>query len=271
MSALPGTIGACRNRRVYESSEVVRQYASLAEDVGLFPSERAILERLRAEARGGSVLDIGVGAGRTTRALADAHARYVGIDYAASMVARCRQDFPDLDFRQQDARALVDFPPAQFDSVWFSFNGIDYVRWPDRARVLGEVARVLKPGGTFVFATHNLHAPPKPPGRWPEWRTEGSLLRRVAANIRRLARHASCHFNYRTRRSREIRREGYALLIDSAHGYRLMTACVTPRYQRQQLREAGFDGVEVIGQDGRVLAEGAMPGDSWLYYVARKR
>ena len=267
MSAVPGSI--CSNRRVYESAEVVEQYASMAGEVGLFPSEQAILQRLWTGHPKGTVLDVGVGAGRTTQALSAAFANYIGVDYAASMVNRCRELFPALDFRAQDARALA-FPDLSFDSVWFSFNGIDYVPLEDRMDVLREAARVVRPGGTFVFSTHNLLAPPRPPARWPEWRRDGSLLRRGASHARRLLRHAYWHVNYRRFKRREVHGHGCSLLIDSAHGYRLMTAFVTPAWQLAQLRLAGFDDVEVVAQDGRVLLTTERPGDSWLYYVARK-
>ena len=267
MSSLPGSIRG--NRRVYESREVVEQYASMAGEMGLFPSEHAILQRLTRGRACGTVLDVGVGAGRTTPALSEAFVNYVGVDYAPSMVARCRRQFPGLSFREQDARALA-FPDGAFESVWFSFNGIDYVPLEDRMDVLREAARVLKPGGSFVFSTHNLLSPPRAPSRWPEWRREGSLLRRCAGNARRLLRHAAWHLNYRRNKRGEMHGNGCALLIDSAHGYRLMTAFVTPLWQVEQLRLAGFDDVEVVAQDGRVLLTGQRPGDSWLYYVARR-
>ena len=55
-----------------------------------------------------------------------------------------RRAFPDREILQADARNLP-FERGTFSFVLFSFNGIDYVAPRDRARVLGEVRRVLAP------------------------------------------------------------------------------------------------------------------------------
>jgi SAM-dependent methyltransferase len=55
---------------------------------------------------------------------------------------------------QADARALP-FADATFDVAFTAFGAIPFV--PDAARVHAEVARVLRPGGRWVFAvTHPL-------------------------------------------------------------------------------------------------------------------
>jgi len=46
---------------------------------------------------------------------------------------------------------------------------------------------------------------------------------------------------------------------------------VTPEFQDKQLREAGFDRMEVFAKDGSTFAAGSRPSDPWLYYFARKR
>lgn len=43
-----------------------------------------------------------------------------------------------------------------FDLVCFPFNGLDYADPPTRTRILGEAARVLRPGGSLYFTTHSL-------------------------------------------------------------------------------------------------------------------
>lgn len=258
------------NRALYESRAMADEYERWAGSFGLFEPEKVILDRLAGELAGGSLLDVGVGTGRTTPALSAACRRYAGIDYAQAMVDRCRRLFPNLDFRLQDARDLSAFEPRSFDAVWFSYNGIDYVPPEDRALVLRECSRVVRPGGALIFSSHNLHAPSRAPALFPEWRREGHPVRCLISNLRRLFRHARHHVNYRARKARERSGDGYALLVDMAHGYRLMTCFVTPEFQHQQLREAGFDAVEIFALDGSAPAAGSRPSDAWLYYFARK-
>jgi SAM-dependent methyltransferase len=135
----------------YTSKEVVDHYDQTRD---LFPSERALFgKHLRP---GMSVLDVGVGAGRTARHLSAVASRYVGIDYSQAMVRRCQHNFPDLSFRTMDATDMAGIEAASFDAVVFSFNGIDTIpSATGRRRCLGECARVLKPGGVFLFSVHN--------------------------------------------------------------------------------------------------------------------
>jgi SAM-dependent methyltransferase len=57
---------------------------------------------------------------------------------------------------QADATALP-FPDAAFDIVFTAFGAVAFVA--DSAAVMSEAARVLRPGGRFVFATTH-------PTRW---------------------------------------------------------------------------------------------------------
>ena len=119
---------ACdRNRDVYDSVAVAEVYATSFVRKGLLDAERRILALLGDWVYGKEILDIGVGGGRTAPQLHALASRYVGIDYAAAMVDRCRGLFPTLDFRCCDARDMKEFDSDSFDVAWFSFNGIDYV------------------------------------------------------------------------------------------------------------------------------------------------
>ncbi|MDI6740512.1 MAG: class I SAM-dependent methyltransferase, partial [Candidatus Edwardsbacteria bacterium] len=68
-----------------------------------------------------------------------------------SLIAAARQRYPDLDFIVMDMERLR-LEPASFDLVFSSLT-LHYVR--DWAVVLRNVHRVLKPGGIFLFSTHN--------------------------------------------------------------------------------------------------------------------
>lgn len=108
----------------------------------------------RVAARAPSVLlEIAAGTGAVTRAVAAAlprGIRYVATDLNEPMLAVAAQRQAEDDrivWRQADAMALP-FGDAEFDLVCCQFGAMFF---PDRAKAYGEVKRVLKGDGTFVF------------------------------------------------------------------------------------------------------------------------
>ena len=98
-------------------------------------------------------LEIGCGQGTLARLLVERYgAQVVASDYAPAQVARTQEWLADLgeqvEVRVADARAIP-FDDAAFDAL-FSFGVLHHILrgWRE---VLAEVARVLKPGGWFVF------------------------------------------------------------------------------------------------------------------------
>lgn len=106
----------------------------------------------QVELRGQNVLEVscghGGGASFLTRTLQPA--RYTGLDLNPTGIRFCQQRHPvaGLDFVQGDAGNLP-FPAAAFDAV---LNVEASHCYPDFSRFLAEVARVLKPGGHFLYA-----------------------------------------------------------------------------------------------------------------------
>jgi SAM-dependent methyltransferase len=259
-----------QNRRVYDSPAMAALYADTSLTNGLLPAERAILERLEKEAAGRAILDIGVGGGRTVPYLHALAGQYLGIDYAPAMIRKCRALFPDINFRQVDATIMNDLAAASFDMAWFTFNGIDYVFAEDRWRILHEVHRVLKPGGWFVFSSHNLNVRPAAPDWWPPLVFTWNPWRLARRNLGVLRRHLLALYHYRRNKPHESQGPGYAVVVDQAHDCRLLTFYITAPCQIAQLHKAGFTAVEVVGHDGSWIGPDRDRADEWLYYVARK-
>ena len=135
------------NKLQYNKPDVVKCYA---EADCLQPDEAYAFDKYIRS--GETILDLGVGGGRTTPYLVAKAKKYIGVDYSDAMVEACQRKFPDLEFHCEDASDLSRFADASFDVVVFSLNGIDYIRTDEaRARCLLEVKRVLKPGGRFLF------------------------------------------------------------------------------------------------------------------------
>lgn len=105
-----------------------------------------------AELRGKTVLEAscghGGGASYLTRTFEPA--KYTGLDLNPAGVAFCRKrhPLPGLEFVQGDAENLP-FADGAFDAV---INVEASHCYPDFPRFLTEVARVLKPGGRFLYA-----------------------------------------------------------------------------------------------------------------------
>jgi len=104
---------------------------------------------------GGKVLELGVGTG-----LALPHYRpgveVTGIDASAEMLEKARTRVAELglghvrDLLEMDARKLA-FPAASFDHV-AAMHIMSVVPEPDR--VMAEICRVLRPGGSLLIVNH---------------------------------------------------------------------------------------------------------------------
>jgi ubiquinone/menaquinone biosynthesis C-methylase UbiE len=83
-------------------------------------------------------------------------ASYTGLDLNPASIDKCRDKhkLPGLDFVQGDAENLP-FPDHSFDAV---VNVEASHQYPDFPRFLSEVARVLRPGGHFLY-TDSRRAP----------------------------------------------------------------------------------------------------------------
>jgi SAM-dependent methyltransferase len=145
-----------QQRDVWGASFVRRHYARSGV---LDPGEQAAMDAV-GDLAAARVLDLGVGAGRTTELLAPRAKRYVGIDISPRMLADARTRCPAADLRLGDARDLAGLPTAGFDLVVFSFNGIDALTHEDRPRALAEMRRVLADGGRLAFSTLNVDQGP---------------------------------------------------------------------------------------------------------------
>lgn len=244
------------NLEKYKSDEVVSFYERQTD---LQPCEQHLFARHLTP--GMAILDMGVGGGRTTPYLAEGAGRYVGADYSEEMVAACRKRFPDLEFCHCDATDMAQFADGTFDAVVFSFNGIDVIRSDEgRARCLAETARVLKPGGVFIFSSHNARIL----GVWPllanarghqiAWRIVRSIFKSASLAARNYGREAY------------VKGEGY--IRDPVHGG-MDHYVSTPATMEPQLAAAGFTVVETVG--GHFPEVSAPYLTPWHYYAARKR
>jgi SAM-dependent methyltransferase len=116
--------------------------------------------RLLGDVSGLRVLEVGCGSAMCSRWLAGRGARPVAFDVSAGMLRHARDGAArtgiEIPLVQADAEHLP-FGESSFDLAFTSFGAIAFVA--DSARVMREVARVLRPGGRWVFSTTH-------PTRW---------------------------------------------------------------------------------------------------------
>jgi SAM-dependent methyltransferase len=110
--------------------------------------------RLLGEVTGRRVLEVGCGAAQCARWLVSVGAAAVGLDLSAGMLAGAAALDQASGVRvpvvQADAERLP-FADASFDLACSAHGAVPFVH--DSAAVMAEVARVLRPGGRWVFAT----------------------------------------------------------------------------------------------------------------------
>jgi len=113
---------------------------------------RAVAER--PFLAGPSALDLGCGAGRSSRFLRDLGFSVTGADISPDMLAQARSQDPSGDYRALASGQALPFPNASFDSVFSSWMLVEIGTPEAMNRLLREVRRVLRSGGRALFVTN---------------------------------------------------------------------------------------------------------------------
>jgi ubiquinone/menaquinone biosynthesis C-methylase UbiE len=139
-----------QNLAAFRTSEAVANLSFYK----LFAEEEYLFHRYYR--RGERVLDLACGVARTTLMLHEMGVAVRGSDVSDVFIETAKGRFPYLDL-QVGSYDHIEEPDASFDHVLISFNGIDYAfPMAQRITALRECARVLRPGGTFIYSSHNL-------------------------------------------------------------------------------------------------------------------
>lgn len=260
-SAVAGATVRDGNQAFWGQESAPRFYAGRSR---LYPPEESILQRLAPQCRGRAILDLGVGAGRTTAALLALSPDYLGVDYSPAMVRHCRERFPGVAFALADVRGLGELRAGHYGLIMFSFNGLDYIGHEERLGVLRQLRTLLAHDGWLVFSSHNRLHRVLPPWH-PRNLTEGPLARLPG----RLWAFCQGIVTYQANRGRQHDAADHALRVDNCFNYALLTYYISPRDQLAQLEACGFAPVQIYDMHGAAVDVSTSPGDSWLYYTAR--
>ncbi len=118
-----------------------------------YSRERTVIQNLRLPA-GAEILEVGVGTGTSFPAYPH-NCHVVGVDQAPKMLAHAKEkiaknNWRHLEVEQMDALDLT-FPDDAFDYV-MAFHVVTVV--PDPVKMMSEMQRVCRPGGTIVIVNH---------------------------------------------------------------------------------------------------------------------
>ncbi len=253
---------SAHNARIFFSDQLADWYSAQT----LCPAETMILLRHRDAFSDRRVLDLGVGSGRTTRFLAPFAASYTGVDLSPQMLAACRRAFPSARLLELDIRELGKLADERFDFVMASWAVLDALTPEDRLKSLDRISAVTETGGTFVLSAHNRDADIAGEKPAMAWSARPDVLAREFVHFL-IARR-----NYARMEHLRCETPDYALYNDMAHRWRGVFYYIDRKAQIAQLARAGFDVIEVIGEDGRSLEPtDDVSRDGCLHYIGIKR
>lgn len=252
------------NKEIYSKKAVVKKYS--AENF-IFPQEVFLINKLEELAtKEITFIDLGVGAGRTTNYFYKYCHKYIGVDYSESMIKECVNKFKDAkhcSFLCLDACNMDSIMDNSSDITLFSFNGIDYVNLNKRRKILKEIKRITKKGGTFLFSTHNSNS-------------ISSLLKlNLPKNPLKILSSLYKYFGirfYNDLKSMSKKNHFIQIADGDSNNFSYRTAYINPIFQIKMLEEIGFKDIKVVlneietTRDQEIIEKLNNP---WLHFICK--
>ena len=137
-------------RRFYEALD--RTYPAWSNTYGQYNPPRALLDRLGTFPRTTRLLEVGAGGGFTLERLAAlGFTRLIGVDLTATTLDAMRGRAPGVALVAAD----VEYLPVATGSIDVVLSSDVVEHLPGLDRHFADVARVLRPGGTYLLKTPN--------------------------------------------------------------------------------------------------------------------
>lgn len=134
---------------------VAKDYAEhFRDEMEKKPFDRKMLDWLAEKVGGrGIICDMGCGPGQVAHYLYEHGVEVCGVDLSVGMIEQARRLSPDIRFQQGDMLALNDIDDDSYGGV-AAFYSVVHLPRPVLNQALGELKRVLRPGGTLLLTFH---------------------------------------------------------------------------------------------------------------------
>jgi ubiquinone/menaquinone biosynthesis C-methylase UbiE len=158
----PGTFAGVEDRRTQAARTHFDRWSQTYEtDAGARWLQEIQTEALAALApySGDAVLDIACGTGAAVRACAPQVRRAVGFDVSPRMIAQAREraeGLPNVEFHEGAVSDPLPFAAGEFTAILCTSA---FHHFPRPVVTIGEMSRVLGPGGRVVIADANRRHP----------------------------------------------------------------------------------------------------------------
>jgi ubiquinone/menaquinone biosynthesis C-methylase UbiE len=253
------------NKKTYSDKKVIAYYEKY---LGLQKPEQSIFNLLQSNLLNIKMLDIGIGAGRTTTHFAPYVKEYIGVDYAVGMVEACKKKyvnkFPKAIFEVVDVRKLDKYRENEFDFALFSFNGIDYITPDERFLALQEINRILKPNGYFCFSSHNIQSLEKPASLKLRLNLFALIKQQITwQKVKKINKNQFI----------KLQTSDFICINDGAHDFGLQTHYFRPTSQQHILSKVGFKNTRFFSLNSGLEIDSksiSTTTDRWIYYLCQK-
>ncbi len=105
------------------------------------------------------VFEWGCGPGRLIRhmpALIPGNPEVHGSDYNPETIDWCQENLADINFARNELKPPLPFDENTFDAI-YNFSVLTHLTEENQIEWIGELRRVLKPGGIIICSTHGDH------------------------------------------------------------------------------------------------------------------
>jgi demethylmenaquinone methyltransferase/2-methoxy-6-polyprenyl-1,4-benzoquinol methylase len=157
MPAAPGTLPDAQVRAMFDRIAGVYDRMNRVMTAGLDATWRSRAVDLAGIEPGARVLDVACGTGDLALEAASRGASVVGLDFSSEMLRLAREKSAAVEWVEGSALALP-FGDDAFDAATVGFGARNFA---DLERGVGEMVRVVKPGGRVVIL--EITTPQKPP------------------------------------------------------------------------------------------------------------